>query len=133
MRMFKKDEGFTLVELMVVVLIIGILVAVAIPIFNNASQSARVRTCHSNQRTIEGAVQQYLATNPTLTYAGGDVDATNVLVAGTNAYLKSVPLCPSAFGTPAGVYSTNTSGTVTDDGAAFVAKGAETNTAHSHF
>ena len=134
MRMFRKDEGFTLVELMVVVLIIGILVAVAIPIFNNASQSARVRTCHSNQRTIEGAVQQYLATNPTMTYAGGAVDGTNVLVAGTNAYLKSVPLCPSAFGTTnPGQYTTNTSGTVTSDGATFVAKGSETNAAHSHF
>jgi prepilin-type N-terminal cleavage/methylation domain-containing protein len=64
MRMFRKDEGFTLVELMVVVLIIGILVAIAIPVFNAASDSARLRTCMSNQRTIEGAVQQYVAADP---------------------------------------------------------------------
>lgn len=91
MRMFRKDEGFTLVELMVVVLIIGILVAVAIPVFNSASESARRRTCHANQRTIEGAAQQYVAADPTVTLASVTVDS---LV--TNGYIKTLPTCPSA-------------------------------------
>lgn len=64
MRMFKAHDGFTLVELMVVVLIIGILVAVAIPVFNTASASARKRACQSNQRTLDGAVEQWAAANP---------------------------------------------------------------------
>ncbi|MDY0088230.1 MAG: prepilin-type N-terminal cleavage/methylation domain-containing protein [Coriobacteriia bacterium] len=64
MRLFyKRDEGFTLVELMVVVLIIGILVAIAIPVFNAAKANAQKRTCHANQRTIEGAAQTYAAEN----------------------------------------------------------------------
>ena len=114
MRMFKKDEGFTLVELMVVVLIIGILVAVAIPIFNSASGNARLKTCHSNQRTIEGAVQQYLAGNPTLTWSADTIDGTDVLAAG-QAYLKSAPKCPSAVTAGSAFYGVDASGTVRSD------------------
>lgn len=64
MRMFKKEEGFTLVELMVVVLIIGILVAIAIPVFNAAQGSARKGACQNNLRVLDGAVEQWVSANP---------------------------------------------------------------------
>jgi prepilin-type N-terminal cleavage/methylation domain-containing protein len=99
MKMFRKDEGFTLVELMVVVLIIGILVAIAIPVFNAAQGTAKSRACFSNQRVIEGAVQQYLANAPTLNASNlnGLVRDGHPLV-GAAAFIKETPLCGLANG-----------------------------------
>ncbi|MGI6405243.1 MAG: competence type IV pilus major pilin ComGC [Syntrophaceticus sp.] len=61
-KMMKRDnKGFTLVEMMVVLLILGILVAIAIPIYNRTQETAKKNTCFANQRTIEGAAAQYHA------------------------------------------------------------------------
>ena len=91
MKMFRRDEGFTLVELMVVVLIIGILVAIAIPIFNVAKASAQQKTCYANMRTVAGAWQTYVAENPTTSLTGWD-NISPVLVP---AYIKVTPVCPA--------------------------------------
>lgn len=64
MERSRGDIGFTLVELMVVVLIIGILVAIAIPLFNTAASNAKTKTCYANLRTMDGLVQQWKASNP---------------------------------------------------------------------
>jgi len=110
MKMFRRDEGFTLVELMVVVLIIGILVAIAVPVFLNASANARTNSCQATQRTIEGAIQTYNASGAV--YTDGLVNATNVLVTGANQAIKNVPKCPSAA---AGKYYLTAGGFVTSD------------------
>ena len=51
-KFLKSKKGFSLVELMIGVVIMAILVAVAVPIFNSVTGSAREKTCIDNQRQI---------------------------------------------------------------------------------
>lgn len=104
MKMFRKEEGFTLVELMVVVLIIGILVAIAIPVFNAAKANAQRKSCFANQRTIEGSVQTWVADDHVL----AAMSAIQLNAALVPQYIKVPPTCPMTKA----VYTTDASGTV---------------------
>jgi len=102
---------------MVVVLIVGILVAIAIPVFNTASRTATQRTCQVNQRTIEGAAQQWIAVDSGSVWTAQVIDGTtDVLTTSGAEYIKSAPICPEVDGLL--YYAVNDDGTVTADGVA---------------
>lgn len=58
-KLLKSKKGFTLVELMIVVVIMAILVAVAVPIYSAVTKNARIKTCAGNRREIVSQVNNY--------------------------------------------------------------------------
>ena len=95
----QKQSGFTLVEIMIVVAIIGLLAAIAIPNFARARAEAQKRACISNLRQLDGAKEQWALENKRVT---GDTVAESDVI----AYLKAAPVCPAS-----GSYSPNAVGT----------------------
>jgi len=93
MRRAQDQKGFTLVELMVVVVILGILVAIAVPLYNAQTEKAKTTTCQANQRIIESAIVQW-SMDPDNENAG--IPELGDLV--EDGYLQSEPKCPSNNG-----------------------------------
>lgn len=96
----RNQRGFTLIELSIVVLVIGILVAIAFPNYLAARTNSRIKTCLSNLRRIEDAKEMWAQENngrttsvPTQIQLVGDA---------TTGYIKSWPECPEN-----GTYSIN--------------------------
>src|SRR5689334_16943477 len=98
----KARHGFTLVEIMIVVLIIGILLAIAVPNFIRARESSRAKSCVSNLKQIDSAKEQWAMDNKK---TSADTPATTDLY-GTTKYVKSTPACPAS-----GTYTINAVGT----------------------
>src|SRR3954452_18125930 len=95
----KVRRGFTLVEIMIVMLIIGILLAIAIPNFVRERNASRGKACVANLKQIDSATEQYLMDNRSTT-----CPALSALRAD---YLNTNPSCPRRVPCTMGAGSAN--------------------------
>ena len=113
-RVRKNNGGFTLIEIMIVVLIIAILLAIAIPNFMRARETSQAKSCQANLRQIETAKEQWAMDEKK---SSGDTPVTTDLA---SAYMKAFPSCPSGAEVyTIGDMSTRPSCTNGPDGAEF--------------
>ncbi len=94
MKLYKNEAGFTLIEILIVVLIIGIIAALAVPNLISARNAAWANTCRANRSTISSAAELFRI-------QGGNLSGTNCNIllnpapGQTQAVLRSIPNCPA--------------------------------------
>jgi prepilin-type N-terminal cleavage/methylation domain-containing protein len=92
MKTTTRKSGFTLIEIMIVVAIIGLLAAIAIPNFVRARTQAQLNACIANLRSIDGAKQQWALENKQASTATpSSANIQPYMGRGSNG---SLPTCP---------------------------------------
>jgi len=85
----KKESGFTLLEVMLVVILISILAAIVIPRFTSGTKRAKVQSCEMNRAIINTQVEVYYFTEGTW-----PVDSLSDIKTNYNYFPDGIPTCP---------------------------------------
>ncbi|SRR5258705_9545576 len=91
MKLERKPAGFTLVEVMIVVAIIGLLASIAVPNFIHSRELAHRKVCVGNLRQLEGAVQSWALEKRK--YNGDSIVSAELF--GSASYIKTQVICPA--------------------------------------
>lgn len=88
---YLNEKGFSLIELMTVVIIISILILIAVPVYKYTKANSQEKACQANQRIVEGAVVMWAGAE-----SGREVTATKPTWDDLKPYWKGEPqpVCP---------------------------------------
>lgn len=89
MKMLKKMRGFTLIEVLLVVIILGLLAAIILPRFTTSSASAKSKACKMNIHDINVVWEEQHSED-------GTWDSLATLLADTDRFPDGAPTCPWA-------------------------------------
>ena len=95
MTLRRNESGYTIIEMMIVIVIIGVLVSIAIPSYNGLLERAKKTACQANQRSIELARAFYAIKNGDYGSSISDIDVAFDEIGFTGEGTKEDLLCPS--------------------------------------
>ncbi|SDW09331.1 competence protein ComGC/general secretion pathway protein G [Marininema mesophilum] len=86
-KWLKDERGFTLIEMIVVIFVIGVIIAIALPNLRAAGQSAQERACNANRKLVGAQADNY--------YLELGSYPSSVAKLKARGYLRTTPTCPA--------------------------------------